>query len=1020
VRYVDALLCVAALLIAEWLAVGAGSASQLAGAYELHQTLATLVPLAMVAAMPLALGGAWITMGVTEPTTTRTRLSVSVPATLLACAVAVGVSGGRLLAGGRRPIFVLLVTAAVAALGWYGSARAARVLSRVRARGRGWLLAAIIAVVLVLEGVNAWVLPRLYPAFHLGLSVLTLWVATTASLTWPRDASVNARKVLAAVIVLVSLPLAFTAPHRMLLYDNIRFIYLERAPLLSNAVRLGAWLAPPPPVEDPLTDDDATRSTQRHVDFSGRDILLITIDALRADHVGSYGYSRPTTPQLDQLAAEGVVFEAAYTATPHTSYAITSLMTGKYMRPLLRQGVGAESQTWAEILQRFGYHTAAFYPPAAFFVDRERFDHLRQTGLGFEYRKQQFASAAERVAEVKTYLSTRPTDAKLLLWVHLFEPHEPYEPSETPFGDRSIDRYDAEIVAADAGLGQIVAAVRAARPRTLVIVSADHGEEFGDHGGRYHGTTVYDEQVRVPLVFHAPGLLSPRRVRQPVGLVDLLPTVLRGLGIPISPRMRGRDVGAYLVGQAASEGFAFAETDEQTLLAQGSRRLLCARRIGACRLFDTATDPGQTRDISAREVASFSAMKRKLGGFVSSLGRYESSAVRWPRALRRGMAGDVEAAMDVAMLLDDATVEIRRKAAEVLFELRRDEVATQLRRTLRRDEDVTVRRWCALALTRLGQGASLTFDLFERGERDFKRLAALALAEAGDRRGERVLIDWWRAAYPEEPRDAREVLPFERAKEVVAGLARIQSRSAIGPLTWGLRDVRLRRWVARALATIGDEAARPALARALADERYHDARVAIAEALVSLDAQAELRLPLTRFLGVPDPMDGGLAIAVRADVLKFVGGPRVREVRRLRQFATSGVTVGIVVPESRHATGAGLRVLISGKTTDGAAGQVRFGLKRGGRMSDGDRSQLVPKSAPSFDPALTVTLKVPAGDDYREIFTTLPKAVSDQVRPGDHADFVIYATQNVDLRACAVVPLAAEVPPPPPEPWMKP
>ena len=115
------------------------------------------------------------------------------------------------------------------------------------------------------------------------------------------------------------------------------------------------------------------RTSGHAIDLRGRDVVLISVDALRADHVGAYGYGRPTTPRLDRLAAEGVVFEAAYTPTPHTSYAVSSLMTGKYIRPLVLQGLGDDSETWAQHLQRYGYKTAGFYPPAVFFIDGERF-----------------------------------------------------------------------------------------------------------------------------------------------------------------------------------------------------------------------------------------------------------------------------------------------------------------------------------------------------------------------------------------------------------------------------------------------------------------------------------------------------------------------------------------------------------------------------------------------------------------------------------------------------------------------
>ena len=1020
-RFLDAVLWAAGLLVAEGLVVGLLAWSQLAGGYELALTLSSLLPLAVVGAAPLALGAACWLMGLDHAHQRRGRLAVTIPNTLVAALVAYGVSGGRLLEGARRPLFVGVVVLAVAAASWWGTVPLARGLARLRAGGKIWSIGAVAVACTVLELANAWILPRLYPAMHLGLALATLWVAALAASGWRLGEARAARVAISLAVSVVALLLSLGAAARLSLYDNIRLVYLERAPLLGHAIRLAAEIEPPPPIEEGALTA-APSGTGRSLELGQRDLLLVTIDALRADHVGHLGYSRPVTPELDALASEGASFEAAYTATPHTSYAVTSLMTGKYMRPLLRQGVGRDSETWAAAMRRYGYHTAAFYPPAIFFIDPELFGPFADSGLGFEYRKVQFSAAAARAEELRAFLSDLPDDRPLFVWVHLFEPHEPYEAhADHPFGDRAIDRYDSEVAAADRGLGEVVRVMRAARPHTVVVVSSDHGEEFGDHGGRYHGTTVYEEQVRVPLVLNAPGLIHPKRVRQPVGLVDVLPTVLRGLRIPVSPRIRGRDLGPLLTGEEQGEGFAFAETDEHTLLARGPLRLVCARRIGACRLYDVLTDPGEIEDVSAAHVQALAEMKRQLTGFVASLGRFEAGqgdgATGWPRALRRGIAGDVEAAVDVAGLLDDASVKIRRKAAEVLFELGRGEVAPQLRRALRRDEDDLVRRWCALALTRLGQGAPLVFDMLSDADRGWRRLAALALAEAGDDRGESILLGWWRAAYPEKEGEDREIIAFERARQLAAGLGRIKSRAAVGPLTWGLRDVRLRPYVAEALAAIGEEAARPALSKALIHEPYQDARVAMAGALVRLGAGAELRAPLVRFLGAPDPLEGGLGIALQADILRFVGGPRDSELGRLRRFATSGVTVGIAIPESEFASGKGLRVLVRARVTDQIAGEVRFGLSSRGVMSDGDRSQPVPKRAPSFEEAYTATLHFDPSADLVERHALLPPAVAERVSPGDLADFVVYATQNLEIEAVAVVPLCVEVPAPEPLPW---
>ncbi|HHH10988.1 MAG TPA: hypothetical protein ENK23_02815, partial [Sorangium sp.] len=593
---------------------------------------------------------------------------------------------------------------------------------------------------------------RRYAAFHIGLGVVTLWLA---ALAWwrpqPTAAAASGRRWRGyAVAAAVCLGLASQAPARLAHRDNVRLIYRETAPLLGRAVQLLGRLSPAAAAVA-TTPTAALSRAAPSLDLRGRDILLISIDALRADRLTGHHYKRVTTPNIDALAASGVRFDAAYTSTPHTSYAMTSLMTGKPMRSLLRQGLGGASETAAQLLQRYDYRTAAFYPPALFFIDPDRFEHFKNTGLGFEYRKVEFASAAQRVAQLRTYLDQqRDSRQRVFVWVHLFEPHEPYVAHAAyPFGERAIDRYDAEVATADAGVGALVAAMRQRRPNTLVIVSADHGEEFGDHGGHYHGTTVYDEQVRVPLVMQLPGVLAPTRVATPVSLMDVLPTLLNGLRIPISPRIVGRDLAPLLTAEAASTRVAFAETDTHTLLAQDSLRLICSREVGACRLFDVASDPQQLHDVSGQHVVQRQQMQQRLAQFTASLGLYEDQGEnKYPQALRRALAGERQAALEVAGLLDDADVALRRKAAEVLFELKDKRVLSHLRRALRRDEDIEVRRYAALALTRMGEGAPLVFDMLDDDDVALRRLAALALAEQGNDRGELELVLWLRAAFP--------------------------------------------------------------------------------------------------------------------------------------------------------------------------------------------------------------------------------------------------------------------------------
>jgi len=1024
-RMADAFLLMASFATIELLCIGLWSHRELVGVLELGYAALGMLPLAILVAAPLAVFGGGISELIASSSRRGARAGLALGAVLAGGVVAALVSTGRHFDLPRQIAFVTVVAGITGALAWWTAPRLKTLSSRCAAGARRWAFWAGLGVcVLALELANVRILPRLYPAFHVALALLALLTVCLATLVVRYDevarshrASSSRSRLLrvAGALVLFALCAAGapSAAQSLQFADNVRFIYHERAPVLGQVLVLAARIQPPAAVGDGPAPGLATGG--QRVDFLGRDILLITVDALRADHVGAYGYERATTPEIDALAKEGAVFERAYTPTPHTSYAITSLMTGKYMRPLVRQGLAATSETWASHLRRYGYRTAAFYPPAIFFIDADQFRTFSEKSLDFEYVKKEFADPELRIAQVREYLGSVPDDKRLFLWVHLFEPHEPYEAHpEHDFGPRDIDRYDSEIAVADRSVGEIVRMVRARNPKTVVMLTADHGEEFGEHGGRYHGTTVYEEQVRVPLVIVAPGAVSPARIATPVQLVDLLPTVLSGLEVPRPARVRGNDLGPLLTGTASEEqlrGFVFAESETLTLLARGSHRLVCARRIGACALYDIEDDPGQHRDIAPVRSADVAELRKLLRSIEGSHGRFEVEGLRqdgklWPEALRRGIAGDGDAAAQVAALLDDADVAIRRKAAEVLFELGRPEAAVGLRLALVRDEDDEVQRWCALALTRLGEGAPRTHEMLEDRDVRWRRLAALSLAEAGDGRGERTLLAWWRASHVTRSGASPEAISFERARELARALGAIRSDDAVGMLIRELHDVRLRPHLAAALADIGNDAARPALAEQLASERHLTGRRAIVDALVRLGAGPELRAPLIRLLGIPDPLPNGLDVALRADLLQHVGGPRKRDLRRLREFATSGVAVGMQAPKGGN--GSGVRVVCLARAVDGHPGELRFG-RRLRIPHEVDRKSFVPAEAPELDASRAVTLEVPPAVEPFQVHAPLPEAMG--VEPGDHRTFVIFATHNTEVKACAVVPLDEEIRP---------
>jgi hypothetical protein len=892
----------AVLIAVEALLVGTAYRSLLVGNWEVLQARRLVAPIALALLAPASLLAALLgELATRAGRDDRARHAFAALCGLAAGAVGYGVSSGRhVRALEVRVPFVALVLA----LGFSCAYAAPWLVRRMTARERA---AAALFVAASAWMADAGILPRLYPAFHTGLFVLLLGSVAVAAGVLVAPGPGRGRGVLLAGALgafLLCLAWAPTAARRLRLADNLRFVLVEKAPVLGRAVEIAAAVAPPPPLEalGGTEGAPAVGEIQRALDWSGHDILLISIDALRADHVSAYGYARPTTPNLDALAREGTLFRSAYCPTPHTSYSVTSMMTGKAMRPLMTVGLGKGSETWAAELRRYGYRTAAFYPPAVFYIDADRFGPFEADRLDFEYAKVQFSSAEARVDEVSRYLATAPA-SPVFLWVHLFEPHEPYvaHPSFA-FGDRDakpVDAYDGEVAYADAAIGKLVALVRARRPGVAIVVTADHGEEFGEHGGRYHGTTCYEEQVRVPLVVVGPGVRA-QRVTTVAQTIDLLPTVLSAIGTPRPARVQGRDLGPILAGQGGGDdpGLAYSETDDYVMVARGPYRLVCARRVAACRLYDVASDPGERVDMSQSRPQTAEDLRRVLAGIEREAGRYEAGATPWPDPIRRGLQRDPDAAVDAAALLDDANVAIRRKAAEVMFLLHAPAVAPETRRVLARDEDAEVGRWCALALVRMGDAPSARAETILRDpEPAWRRRAALALASRGDSRGAGELASYWHDEAP--PRGGLDV---EDAKELLVALGRLRVAAAVPALVDSLPFVPLRPFIADTLGAIGDAAARAPLLELFSRERYETARPREARALLALGAGRELRPLLERFAGLPEPMLDAVAVARDAKLLEAAAGG-VSLDRPASELSTR-VTVTTAKP------GEGLRLLV--------------------------------------------------------------------------------------------------------------
>jgi arylsulfatase A-like enzyme len=334
-------------------------------------------------------------------------------------------------------------------------------------------------------------------------------------------------------------------------------------------------------------------------------VVLITLDAARADHLSLYGYGRPTTPHLDRLAERALVFEAAQSPSNFTALSLYSLHTGLYPTSFVHQGelVALPGMTLAETLRAAGWATGAvvdFRRPLPYLLAGFERQDLREPGTGGDT---DFESSAGWVtAHARFALSDLQARQPFFLWAHYSDPHAAYVAHPGfDFGDSAIDCYDSELGFADAQIGELLTALEGV-PDTLVVVTSDHGEAFGEHGLHTHGQGLYEEEVRVPLLVALPpgtgGRPFQARVAQPVDLTDLVPTIHDALGLA-TPRPRpGESLLAHALGGAP---LRTPEAVSQTLLPyarltavrRGSDKWILDHLRGAALHFNLSSDPGE-------------------------------------------------------------------------------------------------------------------------------------------------------------------------------------------------------------------------------------------------------------------------------------------------------------------------------------------------------------------------------------------------------------------------------------------
>jgi arylsulfatase A-like enzyme/Tfp pilus assembly protein PilF len=351
-------------------------------------------------------------------------------------------------------------------------------------------------------------------------------------------------------------------------------------------------------------------------------VVLITLDTLRSDRLSCYGSKGVDTPNIDAFAAEGVRFTNAASTAPLTLPAHASIMTGLYPPGHgVRENVGAvlddRASTVAELLGKSGWATAGFV--SSFVLDHRwgigrgfdrYFDDFDRAGMGMPGTADMGSvrrDGAETVAAAVRWLDERPADRPFFLWLHLYDPHDPYTARE-PFASRHPGRpYDAVVAYTDTLVGDFRRALNERRllDDSLVILTSDHGEGLGDHGETFHGFLLYDTTIHVALIVKPPrGDGAGRVVDGAVSHVDLLPTVLDLVGLAVPEDVHGRSLAPLIAGQGVAWDRPVYSESLYPLLHYGWAPLRALRTnrlklidVPRPELYDLARDPAEVENL---------------------------------------------------------------------------------------------------------------------------------------------------------------------------------------------------------------------------------------------------------------------------------------------------------------------------------------------------------------------------------------------------------------------------------------
>jgi arylsulfatase A-like enzyme len=354
-------------------------------------------------------------------------------------------------------------------------------------------------------------------------------------------------------------------------------------------------------------------------------VLLLTVDALRADQPWS-GYDGLKTPHLSQLAAQSVLYTRAYSLANTTAASLGGLLGGRYPTEIERDAciLGRYDMTLslAPLLKKGGVHTFAAHGHALFVGDTAPllgFDEWRLISGAAGRLQSDGAITSDDIADlVIEHLAKADGESRQFIWAHFVDPHDAYAPhAEFPAsapGARPL--YDGEVAHTDAAIGRVLSSLSRSRlaGKTALIVTADHGEAFGEHGTIRHGYTVYDEEVRIPLILHVPGV-SPRRVETPRSAIDLAPTIAELLGQTPGEKWRGTSLLRDLEAQAPASRPVVVDAPEMAGRTAAQAVILDRLKVvldnAGARVFDLQSDPAEQAALSPAESAAPIAEARR-------------------------------------------------------------------------------------------------------------------------------------------------------------------------------------------------------------------------------------------------------------------------------------------------------------------------------------------------------------------------------------------------------------------------